>query len=100
MVLLPALIWIYYSYSGQQTDKGSEIKFEVEQQKTGSAQIKEALTKVSANGNEYARQNVAGVDGAFVLSQVLTEDECYELKQGIIKLHQEAAQTRTAKFAE
>jgi hypothetical protein len=48
----------------------------------------------------YVRQEVAGVDGAFVLSEVLTEEECYEVKQGIIKLHAEAAVTRTAKFAE
>ena len=57
--------------------------------------------KIKGNNNdEYVHQEVAGVDGAFVLSGVISSDECQELKQGIIKLHQEASLTRTAKFAE
>lgn len=39
------------------------------------------------NKVEYLRTQVEGVDGAFVLSGVLTEEECKEVKAGIVKLH-------------
>ena len=55
MILAPAALWLYFNHFGQQNNKANVIKSEVNEQKTGSVQIKDALMKMDKSGKEYAR---------------------------------------------
>lgn len=46
----------------------------------------------------YVKEIVDGVEGAFVIKAVLNIDECKDIKQSVIEMHNEAAVEREAKF--